>query len=106
MAGDDEIQRNRSFFRTLNERLIERADSGHAPTEDWRFFCECGAHGCDERLDLPAEELRRLTKVAGCHVAAPDHVDEGEEVIVRGAGYALVADGGPGASERIRASTS
>jgi hypothetical protein len=77
----------------VNARVLETDPATMPPGEDWRFFCECGACGCRARVEIARDELSRFTRVEGTRIVAPGHADPGDEVIVHGDGYLVVADG-------------
>ena len=88
------VEQNRKFFRGLNEHLAEAELTQPGKAGDWRYFCECGAPGCTERIELSREDFKRLVRVSDCRMVAVGHVDAYDEVIVRGAGYMLVSGRG------------
>jgi hypothetical protein len=59
------------------ERMAQQA--GRSPTHDWQeFFCECGAPGCDERVELSLQEYETV-RLRQQFVLAPGHsVSRGE----------------------------
>ena len=86
-----EVEGNRGFFRTVNERLL-RAGVLRAHGEDLRFFCECGSPECASRLDLGHDEFERLLEQCAGRVVAPGHEDADDEVLLEGEGYIVVSD--------------
>ena len=87
----ERIARNESAFRVLNDSL---RTSIHRAREDGDlagFVCECGNGECDVtvRLALPAyESVRRDQRL---FVVVPGHeAPDAEDVVDRGAGYAIV----------------
>jgi len=95
MGGEpSNVEQNREFFRGVNQHLAEAEPAEPGTAEDWRFFCECGARGCGERIDISREEYKRLVRVSGCRMVAIGHADTDDEVIVRGEGYMLVSGRG------------
>lgn len=73
-----------NVLRPVNERLLDR------PGE--RFFCECGAGGCTERITVGRAEFERFREVEGARVVARGHWRRGERVIFATTRYLLIGD--------------
>lgn len=104
----DETQRrkaaNESVFREVNERiesLHERFELD--PEEPLSIVCECDRIGCIERLEVTIAVYEQTRADSARFFVYPGHEDPGvENVIERGAGYAIVRKH-PGEPQQIAA---
>jgi hypothetical protein len=81
---------NEAFFREVNERLEEIANSvGTGALSD--FICECGAADCTDRISLTLDEYRRVRSQSTTFAVKPGHqVDDVERVVLEHERYVVV----------------
>jgi hypothetical protein len=82
---------NRTFFRTVNRKLLLEGVWQGSALRDPRFFCECGSRACTARLDLGGAELERLRE-GGTRVVAAGHEEKADRVLLRTRSYVVVSD--------------
>jgi hypothetical protein len=87
----EQIARNESAFRALNESLGASVHRDRAAGDFAGFVCECGDPDCDTtvRLEMPAyESIRQDSQL---FFAVPGHEAPGaEDVVDRRDGYVVV----------------
>jgi hypothetical protein len=94
--AQERLAKNESFFRQVNERINDVADSfqgDHA----YEFFCECADPECTERITLTSEDYEwvrakptRFVLARGHTAPEIEHVveREGDHVVVEKLGVA------------------
>ena len=89
MGVDRSLAENQRRFRLANERIdrarIELGFDGDAVP----FLCECPDLGCTEVMALSPDEYALARAEDDRFVVLPDHVPQGEEIVMRRNGYAI-----------------
>jgi hypothetical protein len=91
----DERQRrlglNEAFFREVNERLEEMAESLDSRAVRHDFICECADAACAERISLSLDEYRHVRSKPTTFAVKPGHeVVEVERVVFEDPRYVVV----------------
>jgi uncharacterized protein (DUF1499 family) len=66
--------RNEDFFREVNERISEKAESHGLDSHRYEFFCECSDTACTERVKLTLPEYEYIRAEPTRFVVKNDHV--------------------------------
>ena len=97
-AREKRLAQNESIFRSVNERIEEAAISGKLDGHVFEFLCECSNADCNLLLPMTVSEYEHVRTDPTQFVVAPGHdLPEIERVIVRTAGYQVVAKQGEAA---------
>ena len=79
----DQIARNESLFREVNERMDDRSDGHQGPGDEVVFLCECGAGDCTAFVRLTGAQYeavrahpRRFFMIAGHEIPDTERVVE------------------------------
>lgn len=87
--GEQQIARNESAFRKVNEGI----DAGRGLTDADQvlsFVCECGRLGCTEMISLSVSEYQAVRSSGRRFIVRPDHVaEQAERVVERQDGYVV-----------------
>ncbi len=87
----ERIARNESAFRMLNDSLRASIHRGREDSELAGFVCECGNGECDVTVRLAVPAYERVRRDPRLFVVVPGHeASDTEDVVDRGAGYAIV----------------
>ena len=82
------VGENESTYRMVNERVAELVEDAAVPPE---FVCECGRHGCAERVPVPLDEYERVRAHPRRFLVARGHErPEVEKVIDERDGFLVV----------------
>jgi hypothetical protein len=65
---------NEDFFREVNERINEKAESHGLDSHRYEFFCECSDASCTERVKLTLSEYEHVRAEPTRFVVKNDHV--------------------------------
>jgi uncharacterized protein (DUF1499 family) len=65
---------NEDFFREVNERISEKAESHGLDSHRYAFFCECSDVSCTERVELTLPEYEYIRAEPTRFVVKNDHV--------------------------------
>jgi hypothetical protein len=65
---------NEDFFREVNERIHEKAESHGLDAHRYAFFCECSDTSCTERVQLTLPEYEYIRAEPTRFVVKNDHV--------------------------------
>ena len=65
---------NEDFFREVNERINEKAESHGLDEHRYEFFCECSDLSCTERVKLTLPEYEYIRADPTRFVVKTDHV--------------------------------
>ena len=65
---------NEDFFREVNERISEKAESHGLDSHKYEFFCECSDATCTERVKLTMSEYEYIRSEPTRFVVKNDHV--------------------------------
>ena len=85
------LAHNEDFFREVNERINEKAESHGLEPHRYEFFCECADTSCLERVGLTLEEYEHIRAEPTRFVVRPGHVvAEIEFVVERDAGHVVI----------------
>src|SRR3989337_2033855 len=68
------LARNEGFFRELNERINDSAESHGPSIHDYEFFCECSDNACMDRVVLTLAEYEHIRAEPTRFVVKKDHV--------------------------------
>jgi hypothetical protein len=68
------LARNEDFFREVNERINEKAESHGLDSHKYEFFCECSDVACTERVKLTLPEYEHIRASPTRFVVKSDHV--------------------------------
>jgi hypothetical protein len=81
---------NESWFRSLNERLEERAvDDG--PARRFDIVCECAREECTARIGISVPGYEAVRSDATAFIVVPGHTDPSiERVVSANDAYAVV----------------
>jgi hypothetical protein len=66
--------RNEDFFREVNERINEEAESHGVDSHEYEFFCECSDTTCMERVLLTIVEYEHIRAEPTRFVVKKNHV--------------------------------
>jgi hypothetical protein len=76
--------------RAVNERILHRVDLHGVDLVD--LFCECGGVRCAVRISVPKRFYEEILGQPGSFVVSDGHEQlDGESLVSRGDGWALVA---------------
>jgi hypothetical protein len=83
---------NESLFRSLNERLEERAvDRDRGPEETFELVCECAREECTVRIPVVIAAYEAVRSDATRFIVVTGHADESVERVVGSRdGYEIV----------------
>jgi hypothetical protein len=86
---EQRIAQNELLFRAVNERIEELGEQWHHQFMD--AVCECGDSECFGRVEMSAEEYRRLRGDERHFAVLPGHeIPDVETVVERREGYLVV----------------
>jgi uncharacterized protein (DUF1499 family) len=68
------LAQNEDFFREVNERINDSAETHGASTHDYEFFCECSDIDCMERVVLTLAEYKHIRAEPTRFVVKNHHV--------------------------------
>ena len=89
-ASVERLAKNESFFRQVNERIRDVAETLGGP-EAYEFLCECSDASCTERIKLTAAEYEAVRAEPTRFVLAPGHAAPGiEQVVAREEDHVVV----------------
>jgi uncharacterized protein (DUF1499 family) len=74
--------KNEDFFREVNERISEKAESHGLDSHRYEFFCECSETSCTERVELTLSEYEYIRAEPTRFVVKNHHVVEEIERVV------------------------
>ncbi len=92
VAREERLARNEAFFRDVNERIKDVANTLAGGDESYAFLCECSDSACTERLQLTASEYEHVRAEGTRFVLAPGHADTDIEVVVEREGEHIVVE--------------
>ena len=85
-------ERNQQLFRQVNERIRDANASFELTTEQLEFLCECGDPYCTEQVTLTVVAYERIPRIGGSFLVKPGHERDGQRIVERNDGYAIVED--------------
>ena len=85
------VRVSESFFRQVNDRIVELGKRFGIREEVHELICECDDANCTERLNVPASEYAHARRAQGSHFLAARHEPSGR-IVARGLGYVVVED--------------
>lgn len=68
------LAQNEDFFRGVNERVNEKAESHGLDSHRYEFFCECSDAACMERISLTLPEYEHVRAAPARFVVKKNHV--------------------------------
>jgi hypothetical protein len=68
------LAQNEDFFRGINERVSDSAESHGTSPHDYEFFCECSDTTCMERVVLTLAEYAHIRAEPTRFVVQKNHV--------------------------------
>ena len=68
------LAQNEHFFREVNERLNESADSHGSDSHSYEWVCECSDAGCAERIVMTLLEYEQIRSKPTRFVVKKNHV--------------------------------
>jgi uncharacterized protein (DUF1499 family) len=68
------LAQNEDFFREVNERINDSAESHGTSTHPYEFFCECSDTACMERVVLTLSEYAHIRAEPTRFVVKQHHV--------------------------------
>jgi uncharacterized protein (DUF1499 family) len=85
------LARNENFFREVNERINEKAESHGLDSHRYEFFCECSDTTCLERVLLTLSEYEQIRSEPMRFVVKKNHViGEIEQVVETVPGHEVI----------------
>lgn len=76
------LAQNEDFFREVNEKISEKAESHGLDSHQYEFFCECSEVSCVERVTLTLLEYEHIRAEPTRFVVKNNHVVKEIEHIV------------------------
>jgi uncharacterized protein (DUF1499 family) len=76
------LAKNEDFFREVNGRIREKAESHGLDGHEYEFFCECSDATCMERVNLTLAEYEHIRAEPTRFVVKKGHVVKEIERIV------------------------
>ena len=76
------LAQNEDFFREVNERINEKAESHGLDSHRYEFFCECSDTTCLERVVLTLPEYEHIRSEPTRFVVKKNHVIKEIEHVV------------------------
>ncbi len=68
------LAQNEDFFRGVNEKVNEKAESHGLDSHRYEFFCECSDAACMERISLTLPEYEHIRAAPARFVVKKNHV--------------------------------
>ncbi|MDX6511011.1 MAG: hypothetical protein QOE36_515 [Gaiellaceae bacterium] len=73
-ANQARLAQNEDFFREVNGRISEKAESHGSDSHEYEFFCECSDASCTERVTLTLSEYEHIRAEPTRFVVKNNHV--------------------------------
>ena len=73
-ANKARLAQNEDFFREVNGRISEKAESHGVDSHEYEFFCECSDATCMERVTLTLSEYEHIRAQPMRFVVKKHHV--------------------------------
>jgi hypothetical protein len=86
----EQAAKNEATFRSVNERLQEKADELELGDRQTPFLCECEEERCTEVLLLGRSDYEDVRAHPRRFIVAPGHQGGEEELIRDEAGFAVI----------------
>jgi hypothetical protein len=86
----EQAAKNEATFRSVNERLQEKADELELGDRQTPFLCECEDERCTEVLLLRRSDYEDVRAHPRRFIVAPGHQDGDDQLIQNGAGFAVI----------------
>ena len=77
------LAQNEDFFREVNERIKQKAESHGLDSHHYEFFCECSDAACLERVELTLSEYESIRAEPTRFVVKKNHVIHEIEHVVK-----------------------
>jgi uncharacterized protein (DUF1499 family) len=68
------LAKNEDFFREVNGKISEKAESHGVDSHEYEFFCECSDAACVERVTLTLSEYEHIRTEPTRFVVKKNHV--------------------------------
>ncbi len=81
----ERLAKNEDFFREVNGRIREKAESHGSDSHPYEFFCECSDPACVERVHLTISEYAHIRDEPTRFVVRTGHVLKEIEHVVEAA---------------------
>ena len=81
-ANKARLAQNEDFFREVNGRINEKAESHGPDSHRYEFFCECYDPNCVERVNLTLSEYQHIRAEPTRFVVKNNHVAREIEHVV------------------------
>jgi hypothetical protein len=88
----EQLARNETLFRSINERIRELGRRFGMSAETLDFICECSDETCTDRVSLTVEQYDHVRSLPTRFVVAPGHETAPlvEQVLFRNPGFVVV----------------
>ena len=86
----EQAAKNEAAFRSVNERLQEKADELELGDRQTPFLCECEDERCTEVLLLRRSDYEDVRAHPRRFIVAPGHQEEDDQLIQDDAGFAVI----------------
>ncbi len=86
----EQAAKNEATFRSVNERLQEKADELELGERRMPFLCECEEERCTEVLLLRRGDYEAVRAHPRRFIVAPGHQGEDDQLIQDDAGFAVI----------------
>jgi hypothetical protein len=86
----EQAAKNEATFRSVNERLQEKADELQLGDRQTPFLCECEEERCTEVLLLRRSDYEAVRAHPRRFIVAPGHQEEDDQLIRDEAAFAVI----------------
>jgi hypothetical protein len=86
----EQAAKNEATFRSVNERLQEKADELDLGDRQTPFLCECEDERCTEVLLLRRSDYEAVRAHPRRFIVAPGHQEQDDQLIRDDAGFAVL----------------
>ena len=86
----EQAAKNEATFRSVNERLQEKADELELGDRQTPFLCECEEERCTEVLLLRHSDYEEVRAHPRRFIVAPGHQNGDDQLIRDDAGFAVI----------------
>lgn len=101
MPTSEQVGRNESLFREVNERIAESAERLGA--DEAEFVCECADPRCARRVEATLPEYQDVRRNGATFLLVPGHENERVEAVVEvGPDHAIVEKTQPTVARLVR----
>jgi hypothetical protein len=86
----EQAAKNEAAFRSVNERLQEKADELELGARRTPFLCECEDERCTEVILLQRSDYEDVRAHPRRFIVAPGHQGEDDQLVRDDAGFAVI----------------